>query len=497
MNYILISAHKHMKYTVCGLETIDVNVVNYKLSYEFGRGSSASGTNTTYYINSAEFEQFMVSSDPDCPLYKIDLVHELDFDPSSSSTVIGFNSTLRPQLIMETWGTNSNFNLRIETTDSFTWETYYFRGSSQSNGDTYSKNAYIELKLQMIDCSLETIDIKNNNTWTEVGITQFASKPQTVNINSNNFKFKSSHPDFCPITHYEVTKVTDSSGSVVSDGLNNFKMGDPTELNANNNNYFEKLMIYDTNNIYSNYWVHVRAYQGTNSSAEAIVARVSVSEGQNFAPLFKGDLETQTIDLNSANSFVQYTLPEAFDPNDHEISMVVGELPKFGTFDLETKTFTFKGITLADIGEYEISVTLIDEKLMENSYTFVVSVINSVSEFVVPIDVNKVDFKDENKKDKDSEDKPKVEHPKVTAEIVELSSFGVVNISFSENLFVNSTTNLTWIDDSVISLHLEPFFIPEDISPSMFAFTWQAIRFEKNMLDLKINFTNPVYISLS
>jgi hypothetical protein len=41
-----------------------------------------------------------------------------------------------------------------------------------------------------------------------------------------------------------------------------------------------------------------------------------------------------------------------------------------------------------------------------------------------------------------------------------------------------------------------PFDLPEDMDPSMLAFEWKVVRFEGNRLDLKVNFTNPVFVSL-
>ena len=65
----------------------------------------------------------------------------------------------------------------------------------------------------------------------------------------------------------------------------------------------------------------------------------------------------------------------------------------------------------------------------------------------------------------------KVEYPKVTAKIVDVSTFGVINITFSENMFVNST-DFSWIDDTVLDLELVPYFIPEDMDPAQLGFTW-------------------------
>jgi hypothetical protein len=66
-----------------------------------------------YYILSEEFEPFLVSSDPNCPLYGIDLIMDPVYD--ASGALLSYSDP-EPFLTMETWGLNSNFNLRIETT---------------------------------------------------------------------------------------------------------------------------------------------------------------------------------------------------------------------------------------------------------------------------------------------------------------------------------------------------------------------------------------------
>ena len=62
------------------------------MRYEYELGSSVEGTNTTWYINSADFESYMYSTDTDCPLYLIDLVK----DPVYTSDVLtSFNVSIR------------------------------------------------------------------------------------------------------------------------------------------------------------------------------------------------------------------------------------------------------------------------------------------------------------------------------------------------------------------------------------------------------------------
>ena len=65
---------------------------SYFVRYEYELGSSVEGTNTTWYINSADFERYMYGTDTDCPLYLIDLVT----DPVYTSDVLtSFNVSIR------------------------------------------------------------------------------------------------------------------------------------------------------------------------------------------------------------------------------------------------------------------------------------------------------------------------------------------------------------------------------------------------------------------
>ena len=86
-------------------------------------------------------------------------------------------------------------------------------------------------------------------------------------------------------------------------------------------------------------------------------------------------------------------------------------------------------------------------------------------------------------------------NPKVTAKADKVGIFGEFRLTFSESMFRNSS-DLSWIDDSVINLQIIPFDLPEDIHPDMLSFEWKVIKFEGAFLDFKIKFTNSTYISL-
>ena len=81
---------------------------------------------------------------------------------------------------------------------------------------------------------------------------------------------------------------------------------------------------------------------------------------------------------------------------------------------------------------------------------------------------------------------------KVTAQVVAVSSFGAINITFSESI---NSSDVSCNDSSVINLTIVPYAFLEYMDKSMLSFEWEVIRFEGNMLDLKVNFTDPIYIS--
>ena len=175
-----------------------------EITYEYLLGTSVEGTNTTWIIYSSEFESNFVSSNAtDCPLYLFDIVEAITYDSSNvvNSTTANSNS----QLSVVSWGTNSNFNIYLETTGSFNWTTYYLRASTQSTFDTVANCAYMKLNLQVIDCASQSIDIIGSSLTLELTQYQSSSSISVVDL------FNSTHLTFCPITSYSVYKVVDAS----------------------------------------------------------------------------------------------------------------------------------------------------------------------------------------------------------------------------------------------------------------------------------------------
>ncbi len=63
-------------------------------------------------------------------------------------------------------------------------------------------------------------------------------------------------------------------------------------------------------------------------------------------------------------------------------------------------------------------------------------------------------------------------------------------------MFVSST-DLSWMDQSVLDLELVPYFIPIDFDTTQLGFTWKVERYIDSSLDLKVIFTNAAYISMN
>ena len=74
----------------------------------------------------------------------------------------------------------------------------------------------------------------------------------------------------------------------------------------------------------------------------------------NHPPMFVGELKSLKLDLNSANPYLKYSLPDIVDYNNHTFEVLVSEIPKFGEFNSETNTFIFNQLEDEDIGDYEI-----------------------------------------------------------------------------------------------------------------------------------------------
>ena len=128
------------------------------------------------------------------------------------------------------------------------------------------------------------------------------------------------------------------------------------------------------------------------------------------------------------------------------------------------------------------------------NYTLELEVINTYGIFIVIVEEE--EEVEEIEEEIEEVEEVKIIYPEVTAKIVQISNFGMVNITFSEEMFVNST-DLSWIDDDVLTMELFPYELPEDVDLSLLSFTWKAVKFEGENLDLKLSFYNPVYISLN
>ena len=76
MDLILISAHREVIYTVCGLEVVEVTDKSVKIVHEYEMGSYQDGISSPFYVLSEEFEPYYESTDSNCPLYLVDLVYE-------------------------------------------------------------------------------------------------------------------------------------------------------------------------------------------------------------------------------------------------------------------------------------------------------------------------------------------------------------------------------------------------------------------------------------
>ena len=102
------------------------------------------------------------------------------------------------------------------------------------------------------------------------------------------------------------------------------------------------------------------------------------------------------------------------------------------------------------------------------------------------VNVTAIDMVEEKEKIEEEKEEVKIIHPILSAKVVEISSFGDVSVRFSE------ATNLE-LDQ--LELELMPFDIPENFNMSKLNFTWEVVSFDGINLEIKMKFTNPVYVS--
>ena len=242
------------------------------------------------------------------------------------------------------------------------------------------------------------------------------------------------------------------------------------------------------------YEIFIEASTGNvTSSIEDPIAFLFISEEPNRPPMFFGELEEEIIiDLNKKNSY-EYLLPETVDINKGQtVSLSVEFEAEFITYDEELKTLFFDGISESDIGEYIIKLTLQDNKMGIEEYEIEV-IVKKPAVFVgviIPIEEEIIEIVEEEIVIEESNP----EFPIVKAKVTEVSNFGDVTVEFSEDM---EFVDFNKIDSKVLNIELIPFMVPDGYNMSNLAFTWKAISYSGNKLQLKISFNNPIHISLN
>ena len=86
----------------------------------------------------------------------------------------------------------------------------------------------------------------------------------------------------------------------------------------------------------TDYWIHIQASSGLNATNSSLTALLSIVEDAKHPPMFKSELEDLEIDMNSANPYLKYPLPEIIDKNFHEVNLTVFNYPEFCKFENKT-----------------------------------------------------------------------------------------------------------------------------------------------------------------
>ena len=163
-------------------------------------------------------------------------------------------------------------------------------------------------------------------------------------------------------------------------------------------------------------------------------------------------------------------------------------------------TINIANVTDEDAGNYTIEVSLSDGSIT-TTQEIEISIGRTEEESTdnaqdnssvslggfMGVNISAIDASKEKKVDQEEkEEEVQIIHPKLSARVVEISSFGDVSVRFSE------ATNLE-LDQ--MELELIPFDLPEEFDVSKLNFTWEVVSFDGINLEIKMKFTNPVYVS--
>mmetsp|Transcript_30114 Transcript_30114/g.46008 ORF Transcript_30114/g.46008 Transcript_30114/m.46008 type:complete len:309 (+) Transcript_30114:598-1524(+) len=174
------------------------------------------------------------------------------------------------------------------------------------------------------------------------------------------------------------------------------------------------------------------------------------------------------------------SLPAIIDEQDHEVNVRIEASSLLGVSVTSDKS-QLEVANVEDIGEFEITIRLVDELNLATTYTLTIEI--SWPSSSKPEEGEATSDDDEREGGSEKSDV-------CTAKILSLSPLGDLVIQFNTPM-KNEFINLNNINGSVLELYVDPSGARErfeGFDPATVNFTWQAVSFEEDELELKLSF---------
>ena len=84
----------------------------------------------------------------------------------------------------------------------------------------------------------------------------------------------------------------------------------------------------------------------------------------------------------------------------------------------------------------------------------------------------------------------------LSAKLTSISSLGLVQLEFSDSML--DTFDMSLLNQTSMDLYIRPALSrhkSNDFDPASVALTWQVVSFKDTLMQVQLNFTNPIAIS--
>jgi hypothetical protein len=205
-------------------------------------------------------------------------------------------------------------------------------------------------------------------------------------------------------------------------------------------------------------------------------------------PVFRGEGRVNDTEVK-VNTLKVLTVPPYYDPDGDSVTMLLmyhntTTLPVFMSFS--DRYITIRPCVL-DIGDYDITVVLIDNKFQVSAYEFKVTVYNPLSRVnLPPVITDPGKDSQDNVTFDNSQFIDKFSRNTLKAKIVSISMKGQVLVKFSDAILVPAN----WSSINVTALK-----ITCDDRPADFILYWNFTGFETWAIGLQLTFKDPLEVS--